>query len=217
MKIEMRRGLPGGRAVAGGLLMALAAIGVFLAYTQATKRETGHVVVTTSALRAGEVIEPDDLRTIEADVGEAGSAAFASIDEAVGRVTLAAIAEGEIVQSGAVTDDLAADPAHEVALVLPRGQLAVGRLRAGERVDVFVSTDAATRSVTRGAVVIDVGDGDDTSLTGDRDVTLVIAVPSGDEVAALVHALRTGDVTVVRSTLAAPGGAPLEYAAAESR
>ena len=30
-----------------------------------------------------------------------------------------------------------------------------------------------------------------------------MAVPSGDAVAAVVHALRTGDVTVVRSTFAA--------------
>ena len=47
---------------------------------------------------------------------------------------------------------------------------------------------------------IDADDGG--SLTSSREVTLVVAVPSGDAVAALVHALRTGDVTVVRSTFA---------------
>ena len=57
-----------------------------------------------------------------------------------------------------------------------------------------------------------IGAEDDGSLTSDREISLVVAVPSGDAVAALVHALRTGDVTVVRSTFAeAAGGDPLEY------
>jgi hypothetical protein len=33
-------------------------------------------------------------------------------------------------------------------------------------------------------------------------MSIVVAVPDGATVAALVHALRTGDVTVVRSTFA---------------
>ena len=32
MEIQRHRGLPGGRAVIGGVLMAVAAIGVYLAY-----------------------------------------------------------------------------------------------------------------------------------------------------------------------------------------
>ena len=47
-----------------------------------------------------------------------------------------------------------------------------------------------------------IGAEDAGSLTSDREISLVVAVPSGDAVAALVHALRTGDVTVVRSTFA---------------
>ena len=78
----------------------------------------------------------------------------------------------------------------------------MGRLKQGERVDVFATYDDRTSSVVRGAEVVQIGADDGGSLTSGREVTLVVAVPSGDAVAAVVHALRTGDVTVVRSTFA---------------
>ena len=53
---------------------------------------------------------------------------------------------------------------------------------------------------------------DAASLTSDREISLVVAVPSDDTVAALVHALRTGDVAVVLSTFAdASSDDPLRY------
>ena len=80
----------------------------------------------------------------------------------------------------------------------------MGRLKEGERVDVFATTEDRTTSVVRGAAVVQIEADDSGSLTSSREVTLVVAVPSGDAVAAVVHALRTGDVTVVRSTFAEP-------------
>jgi Flp pilus assembly protein CpaB len=216
MEIERHRGLPGGRAVLGGVLMAAAAVGVYLAYDQASARPTEPVVVAAHAIRVGDVLEPDDLRTIDADLpGGAGDATFGSVDALAGRVVLGPIAEGEIVQAGLVTDERAAAALHEVAVTLPRASVAVGRLKQGERVDVFVTYDERTTSVVRGAEVVEISAEDGGSLTNSREVTLVVAVPSGDVVAALVHALRTGDVTVVRSTFAeASGDDPLEYSGA---
>jgi hypothetical protein len=54
--------------------------------------------------------------------------------------------------------------------------------------------------VVRGAQVVQITEDGGSSLASARELTLVVAVPSGDAVAELVHALRTGDVTVVRST-----------------
>jgi Flp pilus assembly protein CpaB len=202
-QIDRRRSLPGSRAVVGGLLMAVAAVGVFVAYTGATDRPTDPAVVAAATIRVGEVIEPDDLRVVDADLpGEVRDHSFGSLDAVVGRVALGPIADGELVQRGLVTDDVAGVALHEVAITLPRAQIAVGRLKQGERVDVFVTTDDTTRSVVRGSQVVQIGAADDGSLTSDREIELVVAVPSGDDVAAVVHALRTGDVTVVRSTLA---------------
>jgi hypothetical protein len=115
-------------------------------------------------------------------------------------VVLGPVASGEVVQASAVTDGAGARDVHEVALTLPRGQIAVGRLKQGERVDVFATSDDRTTSVVRGAAVVQIEADPSGSLTSSREVTLVVAVPSGDAVAAVVHALRSADVTVVRST-----------------
>jgi esterase/lipase superfamily enzyme len=85
----------------------------------------------------------------------------------------------------------------------------VGRLRAGDRVDLFVTHDDRTAVVVQGAEVLQLVASEDGSLTTSREVELVVAVESGDLVTALVHALRTGEITVVRSTFAEeqPAGA----------
>ena len=211
MQISRHRGLPGGRAVLGGVLMAVAAVGVFLAYEQAGRAPRDQIVVAALAIPVGEVLEPSDLRTVDGEL-PGSTAAFEDVDALVGRVLLGPIGEGEIVQAGTVTDGPATAGVHEVAVTLPRRQIAVGRLKEGERVDVFVTYDERTASVVRGAQVVQIGAEDDGSLTSDREITLVVGVPSGDAVAALVHALRTGDVTVVRSTFAdASTEGPLEF------
>jgi Flp pilus assembly protein CpaB len=200
--IRRRTGLPGTRAAVGGLLITLAAIGVFVAYADAAGGPSDRVVIARHALRIGEIIEAGDLRVVTAELPADANGWFADVDALIGRVALGPIGEGEIVQAGSLTDDRATSPAHEVALLLPREQVAVGHLKQGERVDVFVTRDDRTTSVVRGAQVVQIGTEDDGSLAGAREVTIVVAAPSGEAAAALVHALRTGDVTVVRSTLA---------------
>ncbi|MEQ1786457.1 MAG: SAF domain-containing protein [Acidimicrobiales bacterium] len=215
-EIRRHRGLPGSRAVLGGVLMALAAVGVSVAYAQASRHATEAVVVAVRPLRVGQVVEIDDLRTIEADLpASAVKVTFGKIESVAGRVVLGPIGAGELVQSGSVTEDASAAAIHEVAISLPRHQIAVGRLKQGERVDVFVTSEDRTVSVVRGAEVVQIGADDSGSLTSDREITLVVAVPSGEVVAAVVHAVRTGEVTVVRSTFAEPSDEdPLEFAEA---
>ena len=213
MEIERHRGLPGGRAVVGGVLMALAALGVYLAYDQASAGSSTPVVVAARDLRVGQILGEGDLDTVDAELPDAvEDGAFTSADALIGRVVLGPIGDGEIVQAAAITEGAATPELHEIAVRLPRGQIAVGRLKEGERVDVFATYDDRTSSVVRGAEVVQIEADDSGSLTSDREVTLVVAVPSGDAVAAVVHALRTGDVTVVRSTFAATTAEdPLTY------
>jgi Flp pilus assembly protein CpaB len=216
--IRRRSGVPGTRAVVGGLLMAMAAIGVFLAYEDASGGPSDPVVVARHAIRVGELIDADDLRIVTAELPVGADLAFAEIAAVVGRVALGPIGEGEIVQAGSITDDQASARAHEVELTLPREQVAVGRLKQGERVDVFVTRDDITRSVVRGVQVVQIGSDGDASLTSERQVSLVVAAPTGDAAAALVHALRTGDVTVVRSTFAeADDGQPIQVGSEPDR
>jgi hypothetical protein len=169
------------------------------------------VVIARHAIRIGEVLDAADLRVVTADLPADATGTFADLDAILGRVALGPIGAGEIIQAGSLTDDRAAGSAHEVALLLPREQVAVGRLKQGERVDVFVTRDDRTTSVVRGAQVVQIGTEGDGTLTSEREVSIVVAAPSGEAAAALVHALRTGDVTVVRSTFATfEDGEPLE-------
>lgn len=215
--IRRRTGLPGTRAVVGGLLIALAAIGVFVAYADAARGPSDPVVITRHPIRIGEVIEAADLRVVTADLPASAKGSFDDVDSLVGHVALGPIGDGEMVQAGSVTDDRSSVPAQEVALTLPREQVAVGRLKQGERVDVFVTRDDRTTSVVRGVQVVQIGATGDGSLTSDREVSIVVAAPSGEAAVALVHALRTGDVTVVRSTFADfQDGAPLEVGSTTS-
>lgn len=186
----------------GGLLMAVAAVGVFVAYTGSEGGAADTVVVAAHDLRPGQQIEADDLRLVAVDLpADTLAAAFSELEAIIGRVVLGPVAEGELVQRGAITSDNGS-AANEIALTLPRAQIAVGRLKQGERVDVYVTYDDRTTSVVRGVEVVQIDADGEGSVTADRDVEVVVAVDSSEAVAALVHALRTGAVTVVRSTFA---------------
>jgi len=188
--------------VLGGLLMAIAAVGVVVAYRGSDGGAADTVVVAAHDLRPGQQIEGDDLRLVAVDLpADTLASAFSEPEAIIGRVVLGPVAEGELVQRGAVTSD-DGSAANEIAITLPRAQVAVGRLKQGERVDVYVTYDDRTTSVVRGVEVVQIGADGDRSVTSDRDVEVVVAVDSSDAVAALVHALRTGAVTVVRSTFA---------------
>jgi Flp pilus assembly protein CpaB len=213
--IERRRGLPGGRAALGGLLIAIAAVGVFVAYEGAGKAPADRVVAAAREIHVGRVIEAADLRVVLADLpSSARSVTFASTSAVLGHVALGPIGPGEMLQASGITTERSESGANEVAIALPRNQLAVGHLREGDRVDIFVTYKEGTRSVVRGAEVVLIGSDHDRSLTSDREISIVVAVPSGDVVAALVHAMRTGEVTVVRSTFAElDDGDPLVFEA----
>jgi len=201
--IQPRRSLPGGRAALGGLLIAVAAVGVFVAYASASDEPSHHLVVASRDIDIGTVIEEGDLQLIRGDLPDATRrTTFSSVGAVVGHVALSSIRRGEILHAGALTAD-ASTVGHEVALTLPREQVAVGHLQAGDLVDVLVTRDDATSMVAARATVVRLGDDGDRSLTSTRDLTIVIAVSSGEAVVDIVHALRTGEVTVVRSTFAA--------------
>ena len=204
MEISRHRGLPGGRAVLGGVLMAVAVVGVFLAYEQAgAGARATRSSWRRAPIRVGEVLEAVDLRTRRRRPARRRRRRFADVDALVGRVALGPIGEGEIVQAGSVTDESA--DARTCTRWRSRSPAARSRSAGSSRASGSTSsspTTTARSSVVRGAQVVQIGAEDDGSLTSDREISLVVAVPTGDAVAAVVHALRTGDVTVVRSTFA---------------
>jgi hypothetical protein len=101
--ILRRRALPSGRAVAGGFLMALAALGVFVAARGAGARPTQNYVVVAHEVIAGTTLTDDDLTFAALDLpGSLASHAFTSRSSVVGQVAIAHLSAGDLVQSSVV-------------------------------------------------------------------------------------------------------------------
>ena len=104
-RIERRVPLPGGRAVVGGLLVTLAAVGVFVSWAAAGEDVTRPVVVAAADIRPGEVIGADDVEVRSLELPAAlADGAYADPQPLVGAVAVAPLAEGELVQRSAVAE-----------------------------------------------------------------------------------------------------------------
>lgn len=201
-RVERRVGLPSGRAVVGGLLMASAAVGTFLAYADATADDRIEVLVAARDLRPGQVIRPSDVELVPVELPPEVRGLFGAVDAAVGRQVVSPVDTGEFLQASATVVPTDGEESLEVALSVPAGR-AVGGLRAGERVDVFSTWGSdVTELVAVDARVLEVrGGGSSGGLGGSDAVTVRLAVADFAQVEALVHAQAAGDITMVRATI----------------
>jgi hypothetical protein len=185
----------------GGLLVALAGLGTLVAWRQAAGAPDQAWAVAARAVAPGEVVGPDDVRLVPIDLpGPVAGAAFVSGDEVAGRVALGPIGEGELLQIGQLSDVGAAVPTAEVAFALERDRAVDGRLRSGDLVDVFVTTDTGTAAVAEGVEVVTVTDGGDGAFAAGAELTVTLALTDPGDRVDLVQAVRAGEVTLVRST-----------------
>lgn len=208
-------GVPGARAILGGLLVALAGVGTFVSWQQTTGNPDQAYAVATRTLRPGDAITDDVVRfeSIDLPVGVAG-AAFTTPAELEGRVLVAPVGEGELLQLGAVSDQGAATPAAEVSITLARDLAVDGRLELGDSVDVYATHDD-TWLVAEGLQVIGVSEG--AGAFGDgSELTVTLALTGGTDSSSLIHAAREGQVTLVRTTHASRGSGVTSSGADES-
>lgn len=206
-----RRGLPGSRAVAGGLLVTAAAVGLFSASTRAGQASRQSYVVADRALVPGARIEPGDLALQALHLSPAMAArAFADRGAVVGATVLAPLAPGELVQASAVVARRSGPGSRELSFTVERGRVNAA-LRDGERVDLLATYGAAadgfTAMVVRQALVVSL-DGSRGSLGDGAPVVVTVALDDPADALALAHAVQVGKVTVVRATGAAAAPSP---------
>lgn len=212
-RIERRKGLPTGRAVVGGLLVTLAALGVFWAYLQANDDPSESYVVVTDDLRPGERLTASDLRLEPIDLPDAvASNAFRSTAALVGGVVIAPLADGQLLQSG----DLVAPsdgeepegPAwREVSFLVPDDHAVGGRVRSGESVDLIATYEGGGESDTvvvfRSALVVRTAEPDGGLLGRGEALIYTVALEDPLDVLATVNAVDAArSITLVRSTSA---------------
>jgi Flp pilus assembly protein CpaB len=203
-RIAGRPVLPSGRALVGGLLLAVSGVVTFAAWQQASGVPDHSYVVAERALAPGERLTADDLTLVRLDLPRrVAGGAFDDVEALVDRVTLGPVGAGELVQVTQVSEEASSTPLVEVSFALPRDRALDGRLRSGDRVDVFVTYDDYTTAVVDGAAVVSVGESGGSALGPAGEVTVTLALEAAGRRAQLVHAVRAGEVTLVRSTQAA--------------
>jgi Flp pilus assembly protein CpaB len=193
-------GVPGSRAVVGGALIALAALGTFLSWQQATGTPQHSYAVADRTLEPGDPLAAADIRFEPIDLPAGVSAgAFRSAGDLEGRVLVAPVGEGELLQRGSLSDQGTPDPAAEVSVALDRELAVDGRLRAGDTVDVYATHDDDTVAVARDIRVIAVTEGGGTFADG-SELTVTLALAQPDQQVPVIHAARAGQITLVRTT-----------------
>jgi hypothetical protein len=227
-RIRRARGLPGGRAVVGALLITAAAVGVFAAFLTATAEPSTHYAVARGDIEVGTRIDSDAavaelFEFVPVDLPHDVSVRAVQDVQApqlVGQLVTAPISRGDLLLASAIVDDDRVPATEKLSFSLPAADAVGGALQAGERIDVLATygsgADAWTAFVVRGVLLVAV-DGGDAGMGGSSDVTLTVAVSSLEDVQALGHAVRAADVFVTRSTVTEGSTDPAPGAFAPSR
>jgi Flp pilus assembly protein CpaB len=203
--LRRRGALPTGRAVVGGFLVALAALGIFVGYTRATAGPTARYVVARRDIPVGSRLTADDLTTLPMDLPAvvAANAAFTRESRVVGATTVGPIRKGELVQAGSVVAKRSSADELEVSFSIASARALAGTLRSGDRIDVLATfgtgADTYTVTVVRQARVVDAGRAGGALADGQSE-TITVALASSEKALALSHAVSAGEVTLARST-----------------
>lgn len=222
--IASRRGLPSGRAAAGALLVTVAAVGTFVMATGPDEGPRSSYLVAVASVEAGAPVGGGDFALrplgLSADV-----AARALIDASglEGAIAVRDLAPGDLLTAAdlieaPVVDGKPAGAVHEIAFPVPVERISA-RTVNGDRVTVLTTASAGGADLTEVAVE----DGVVLSWAADADAiggsgigVLTLAVNDAATAIGLAHMVRTGDVTVVRTTRAAADRYPDSFPAAEA-
>ena len=196
-----RRALPSGRAVVGGLLIALAAVAVFAAALRGTNQDNNaSFVVAARTLQAGSVIEPADLTTTSMRLPRDVSAgAYTSVAALAGRTLAVGMARGQLLETPMLVPAGGTQAVRPVTV--PVDASALGGLYAGEPVDVLqtggADASATVTVVLRGATLLALSRPGSNLFSGPSTASVTLGVSSLQEVEAVVAAAHAGSLTIV--------------------
>ena len=213
--VRRRRGLPGSRAVVGGLLVAASAVGLFAVASSSAEGPRHSYIVARHELAAGTRLQQSDLELATMELADGVRArAFDTTQPLVGATLVAPLGAGELVQSSAVVARKGDVASRELSFVVERGRLGTG-VKHGERADLLATygsgNDAFTTVVVRQALLVAI-ERPRTSAGDGGAATVTVAVDDPGDALALAHAIQQGKVTLVRATGAPPlPGVPPTY------
>jgi Flp pilus assembly protein CpaB len=203
-EVRRRSSLPSGRAVVGGFLVAAAVVGVVAIASGGRRTPADAYAVVTADVDGGEVLGPEDLELVPLDLPDAQRAvSYTDLSVLDGATALAPLNAGQLVQSSDVAKPPGGPGLASVSLPVEPARALDGDLRRGDRVDVIAtSTEGggpSTRTVTAGALVIDVTEQGGGGLGGPTELSVELAVPP-DDLEAVAEAGAVATVTLARTT-----------------
>jgi Flp pilus assembly protein CpaB len=207
-RIGRPRGLPGGRALLGGLLIAVAMVGAVALARASGAPETVPVVVARTALSPWDPLGPQNLAIRHLALpDELIDTTYADPAVLAGTVSRSHLAPGEVLQRGGVVEATAAQraaaPAREISLRIDLDRAVDGRLEAGDRFDVLATygngVEALTFVVLSDVPVLSVARTEG-GVASARSLVLTLALEDRLQTLTLAHAVDNADVTVVRTT-----------------
>ncbi|MGH9154322.1 MAG: SAF domain-containing protein, partial [Acidimicrobiales bacterium] len=180
--VRRRRPLPGGRAVVGGFLVSLSAVGIFAGYRQATADDTRTYVVASSDLAVGHRIAAGDLDVVRLELPlPLRRLAYRDPGALEGATVLGPVGRGELLQSSDIlVGDGPVGGGREISFAVEAARAVDGQLRTGELIDVLATfgsgADAYTVVVARRARIADRSDPVG-GLTGTGEQVVTLSLP----------------------------------------
>jgi Flp pilus assembly protein CpaB len=202
-RVVRRRPLPPGRAVVGGLVVALAMLVAFAVAGGSDRGPTGRVVVARHDVRLGSRLSADDLRVETIDLpGGVAPGTYSSTDELTGAVALAPLAAGDIVERTAVSTSTSGRSGAQLSFPVDRERALDGQLEVGEPLDVLATfgtgDSARTEVVAHGVRLVDLDDSHQ-GLEGSGKVVVTIDLRDPDLVVPVTRATNVAMITLVRT------------------
>lgn len=135
--LKRRQSLPGGRAVVGGFLVAVALVGTFAAYTSATHDTRVGYLVASHDLTIGSRIGTADLAFAKMQLPSGKNHAFRNPETLIGATVIGPVAEGELIQTSEVIDKRSGADDREVSIPIDPARAVGGHLAQGDLVDLL--------------------------------------------------------------------------------
>ena len=205
--IRPRRVWPGGRAVVGGLLVAVSGIVLYAAYQGSDQTPTTQFVVTRSAVSPGTLLTSDHvgLVTLHLPQDQAEQAFGVEDDQLVlGSVAVQAMAAGELVQRSDIRSsaDRDATSAAEISFEIDTARSLNGQLQSGERIDLIATfgsgPTANTEQILTSVRLVAVAREANSSVATDQRVN-TLALDRPEDAVAVAAAIDTGKLTIIRA------------------
>ena len=211
--VRRRRASLNPRAVLGGLLITVAGVGLFAAYTQAGADHRVGYVVAAHDLVPGERIGATDLTTrrmvLPSDL--ASSFAFRDVARLSGAVMVAPLRAGELLQASDVLAAAEAPAFQEVSISVDPSRAVGGSLQPGETVAVVATYGTGVQAVTEVVVplALVVSANDSSGTFGSRSSeTVTLGLSGATDVLAVTNAADAGQVELVRTQSSDSGTQP---------